>query len=162
MKYSITTFAALAEIISSVAVLVTLIFLFVELQNNTEILEREQLLNRNSVSSEFFINNPQLIGILEKIKVVDSDFVTEREKAFMENYNLSYPEASTWIRYLTLDWLNRQSDFLYSDLETRETIRKRGYAGILRNPDQKLYWEHTKDNGFFNEEFVKVVSSSGL
>ena len=156
---NLSNWAAVAEIISSVAVVITLTFLFFEIQNNTEVIERESLLSRSNIDSQFFIDNPRLSAILGKIKQVDSKFMNPEPLAFQHAYDLTYEEADLWVRYLTLEWSNRQATFLYGSESDRDLLAMGFLPGALQSPDEKLYWDLVQNNGWFQKEFVEFVNS---
>ncbi|PCI76242.1 MAG: hypothetical protein COB20_11135 [SAR86 cluster bacterium] len=155
----LSNWAAIAEIVSSVAVVITLTFLFFEIQNNTQVIKRESLLSRSNVDSQFFIDNPRLSTILSKIKQTDTEFMNPEPLAFQHAYNLTYEEADLWVRYLTLEWSNRQATFLYGTESDRELLEIGYLPGALQSPDEKLYWDLAKDNGWYQKDFVNFVNS---
>ena len=161
-KNRLQDWAAIAEVVSSVAVIVTLVLLFFEVRNNTRVTEREALQNRTTASREFFINNPQLGEILAKIKETDTVNTGRCADAFTRTYSLSFREADTWCRFLGIEWFNRQAEYLYGSEEFRDRMRQFALPAILSAPDQALYWSTVRDGvNAFDAEFIEAVNSSG-
>ena len=143
--------AHLAEIIGSVAIVVTLVILVFEVRGNTEVLQRQINLDRASASNTVLMDSPYLPGILAKIKLVDVDEVEPAVQAFMDRYNLTFEESDRWVRFLRQYWLGIQADFLVGERGTsRDAVR------ALANSDQALFWENATYS--FDEEFVKYVN----
>ena len=129
-----------AEIIASVAVVITLVILIFQIREGNEIERVEAGLRQAQWDAQMFLMSNELPDILAKIKEVDGNDM----QPLMERYNLTYAEAATWNRWLTLMWRGIGIDFYRNG-------PSEGLARGIRNtatwPDQKLYIQ-----GAFNEE----------
>ncbi len=125
-----------AEIVASFAMVVTLVFLILEVEGNTRALEWRADLDRASALNTSFFSSPRLSSVLAKIKAVDGTDPLPR--ALTERYGLTPEEAVLWERHLWLIWLGHEADF-----------GRRGWSeelaawvgGTLETPDNRLYWE---------------------
>ena len=119
-------FSSAAEVISSVAILLTLIFLAVETRQNTNAIEattRQQALNADTQFLVSAINNPEMILAWSKPELTDEElvilnealilFFRNRENDFAQ-YQRGVMDADTWERYSTsllaiLAWQRNQN-----------------------------------------------------
>ncbi len=149
MKLRLSDWASTAEIVSSIAVLATLIFLVVEVRTNTATLQRQVDLDQAARDTQM-MDSPYLPGIIAKIKQVDVGTIEPAVQAFMDRYGLTFEEADRFSRFLRQNWLGYQADFYFGETGIDEEIR-----GILMNPDQALWWENSKF--YFDDEFIRHV-----
>src|SRR3990170_2301333 len=98
------------ELVASVAVVVSLVFLMREVRVNTRAIERQAVLERAQAINAPFLTESAVPEILAKIKAVDG--AEAMEQAFIERYGLSHEEASIWARYLGVIWTGIEADFL--------------------------------------------------
>jgi hypothetical protein len=124
-----------AEIISSLVVVITLLFLIHEVQRNTRALERQAEMDRNASVTTPFFEAPELASIAEKIKAVDGP--DELPEALMDRYGLSYTEAELWSRVLYGMWFGMEADFDALGPEEVEGPMRT----TLHSTDHQLYWE---------------------
>ncbi len=136
-----------AQITSSLAVVVTLVFLARGLHENTLALQREAALERAYAINSPFLTSSKLPEILTKIKAVDGP--NPAEQAFMDRYGLSHEEAVVWGRHLGLIWSGLEADYLLNG--ESQALRSR-IEMLLRFPDNQLLWEQgapqVSDAGF--------------
>lgn len=151
MSEKLSNYASIAEILSSIAVLVTLIFLVAEVRTNTATLQRQVDLDR-AVRQNQMMDSPYLPGILAKIKARDPESISSVRQAFMDRYELTFEESDRYVRYLREIWLGYEADFFFDEPGLDRFIR-----GGIANPDQALFWENSKM--FFDEEFVRYVDT---
>jgi hypothetical protein len=98
-----------AEIVASCAVVVTLVFVILEIRSNTAAIERRATLDRaTSLSAPFFMS-PDMPAILAKVKAVDG--LDPELQAFADRYNLSAEESILWTRHLGEIWEGLQADY---------------------------------------------------
>jgi len=148
-----------AEIISSLAVVVTLVFLVHEVQRNTRALERQADMDRAAVFNDPFFEAPELASVLAKIKVVDGP--EGYPLALSENYGLTMPEAILWDRHVWQSWSGFEADFyrIGASSEVGGTIRF-----LLQFPDQGLYWSeagqtHKPEFGAFVDSIAAEIET---
>ena len=91
-----------AETISSLAVVVTLIFLVHEVQRNTGALERQAPVDRAAAFNAPFFEATELASVLAKIKEVDGTEMVP--SATSERHGLEMNEAILWDRHLWQVW----------------------------------------------------------
>ncbi len=125
-----------AEIISSLVVVVTLIFLIHEVQRNTKALERQASLERAADLTTPFFEAPELASILAKIKEVDG--ADPFPQALAERYDLTPAEAALWDRHLGQVWSGMEIDF-YLGVEPGNV--RRILRLLLSAPENQLRWE---------------------
>jgi hypothetical protein len=125
-----------AEIIASVAVVVSLVVLIVEIRDNTRAIEGESIKDRSALLNDPFVNSALNPSILAKIKKVDG--WEPLEATFTERYGLTYEEAAIWARNLSMMWTGYEAQFI-SDGPTPELIETMQL--LLQMPDNKMYWQ---------------------
>jgi hypothetical protein len=146
-----------AEIVSSVAVVVTLVFLIQQVRGNTQALERRATLDRVSAVNAPFFSAPELASVLARIKSVDGALPGPR--SYAERYGLTDEEAILWDRHLTLLWMGLEADFRHSGGtgEIAAWVRD-----LLASGDNRLYWEANSSwHGAGFRAFVDAVAAEG-
>ena len=146
--------ANLSEIFSSIAIVITLIVLVLEVQGNTAALQRQIDIDRASRINES-MDSPYIPAIFAKIKEVDPDAISNTDQVFMERYGLTFEEATRITRYFRFQWRGHEADFI-SDAPGQEG-RDAEMKVILRFPENALFWELSQDG--FNQDFVAHVNS---
>jgi len=141
-----------AEIISSLVVVITLIFLINEVQRNTNALERQADMDRAAIFNGPFFEAPELAVVLAKIKEVDGR--DGYPLALSERYGLTSAEAILWDRHIWQVWSGLEADFyrIGASSEVGRTIQL-----LLRFPDHQLYWLEAGQS--HKPEFVAFVNS---
>ena len=141
-----------AEIISSLVVVVTLVFLIHEVQRNTNALERQAEIERSAILNDPFFEAPELASVLAKIKEVDGQ--EGYPLALSERYGLTKAEAILWDRHVWQTWSGLEADFY----QLGSSIEVGRYAQLLLQfPDQQLHWMKTSE--VYKPEFVAFVDS---
>jgi len=125
-----------AEIISSLVVVITLVFLIHEVQRNTRALERQTFRERHADLTTPFFEAPELASILAKIREVDG--ADPFQQALAERYDLTPAEAVLWERHLIQVWMGLQTDF-YLGIEPLDVSVI--LQLLLSSPDNQLLWE---------------------
>ena len=139
-----------SELVASVAVAVTLVLLVTEVRANTLALERQATMERTAAFGAPFLDDTVLASIVGKIKTVDGP--DRLPAAFVEQYSLTYEEATIWERHLWILWSSLEGDFLV--LVEADEVTK--LIGILKsNPDNKTYLEY--ELGRHSAEFADYV-----
>ena len=146
---------ALGEIVGAIAVVVTLAYLAIQIQQNTRMMRREAHLDRTRHIADPLIDSPaQLAKTLGKI----SEKEGSREPVtleFMKEYELEYEEAVSFLRYLHRLWFGYEADFLYTG---RSDQLDKIISGMLTFPNCQLFWHYEKE-WLFSPEFVAYVDS---
>ncbi len=142
-----------AEIFASFAIAVSLVFLILELRNNTLIQERQMQMDRNASLTDPYLSSPDVLKVYAKVKAVDG--AEPLVEAFMDRYNLTPEEAVLWSRQVQSNWFVWQTNYLFGgpskDLES--TIR-----GIFKYPDVRIAYEINEDS-LLSPEFIAYVES---
>lgn len=141
-----------AEITASLAVVATLVILIVQINESNEIERAQAGLRQAHWDAQMFLMSDELPNILAKIKDVDGYDL----QPWMERYDLSYAEAASWNRWLTLLWRGMEVDFqlLGPNEQLDQLIR------LSANwPDQQLYMQGAfhQETQFFSEDFADYV-----
>lgn len=144
-----------AEIISSLVVVLTLIFLIHEVRENTKAVGRQFDLDRAQALNAPFFEAPELASVLAKIKEVDGP--DPLPAIFMERYGLSHQEAILWERHLWLTWIGIEADYYRSG--GSEDVAK-WVRNLIQFQDQRLFWEDMAPS--VGPEFRAFVESMAM
>ena len=123
-----------AEITASLAVVATLVILIVQINQSNEIEQRQTALRHAQWDAQMFLLSDELPSILSKIKAVDGHDL----QPWMDHYELSYAEAASWNRWLTLMWRGLQIDYQLNGPSERLDQSIRVTASW---PDQQLFMQ---------------------
>lgn len=148
---SLKDLAHWAEIIGSLAVVVTLIFLAREVHQNTAALERDAALRRAQTLNSPFLTNSRLPEIAAKIKAVDGTIALVQ--AYMDRYDLTHEESDIWARYLGLLWSELEADYA---LHGESDALEKRIGLLLQFPDNQLLWDQGNPQ-VSDEEFRAYV-----
>jgi hypothetical protein len=141
-----------AEIIASFAVVVTLVFLLLEVRSNTLAIERQAHLDRAESMAAPFLATPDLARVLAKVKAVDG--MEPLNQAFAKRYDLSAEESIVWVRHLSAIWDGLQADYTY----TGQTEQVDQFArSLLSYPDNQMYWKF--QGAWYSADFRSYVES---
>ncbi len=141
-----------SEIVSSVVVVLTLVFLIVEVRTQTRAIERQAAELRAQNMSEPFLDSDLLIEAHRKVR--DRDGRSEIFAAFHDRYGMSFAEAEVWSRHLSKTWLGLQSDFDYGNPAIALGVAE----ALLAYPDQRAWIEVRLGQPFFNRAFRDQVA----
>jgi hypothetical protein len=141
-----------AEIVASCAVVVTLVFVIVEIRSNTAAIERRSILDRASTLNTPFFTSPDMPTILAKVKAVDG--MDPIPQALADRYSLSAEESILWERHLNEIWIGLEADYLHGGPSEHLEWPIRG---LLSTPDNQLYWDLVGSE--FSAEFSSYVDS---
>ena len=113
---SIMELGALGEFVGAIAVVISLIFVGLQVRQNTKMVRAQTATVDRQVSNEFadmataeVFRSPHLPSIMAKIHAVDG--VPELVTAFVDRYGLTEEEALRWTRWEMRIWLNIQNDY---------------------------------------------------
>jgi hypothetical protein len=140
-----TKASAVAEIFSSAAILITLLYLVVEIGQNTAALQatsRQELLAADQNFTMTFVDNPDLDSLPFKTELTDDEktrlayhtltFMRMRENAWLQYENGALDEP-TWISY------------------------RGAIVNILGSPRMRVWWQRLTDQGILDPEFASMV-----
>ena len=140
-----TKTSAVAETLSSVAILITLVYLVVEIQQNAEATQadtRQAILDSDQQFLEFYIDSPELSVIQYKAELSDD-----------ERIRLSYLMI-TFVRMRESNWLQYVNGTL--DDVTWQAYRL-SLIAQLSTPQTRTWWENFGVERIYNSEFISLV-----
>jgi hypothetical protein len=148
------TVAQRVEWLTSVAVIVTLVVLILEVRGNTRALERQLVLDAAAQLSEPFLAGPELLEAYEHVKAVDG--WEPLHTALVDQYGMTNTQAVAWGRYLLMLWQGLEANYVYSGESEQLTAR---IQGLMTYPDDRLYWKIVRDanDRLLSPEFVAYV-----
>ena len=140
-----TKASAVAEILSSVAILITLVYLVVEIQQNAEATQaetRQAVLDSDQQYLEFYVDSPELM-----VLQYQSDLSDE------ERIRLSFVLV-TFIRMRENNWLQYENGTL--DDVTWQTYRL-SLISQLSAPQSRAWWQNFGVERVFDSDFISLV-----
>ena len=140
-----TKASAVAEILSSVAILITLVYLVVEIQQNSEATQaetRQAILDSDQQYLELFVASPEL-SVLQ----IQPDLSDE------ERIRLSYLMI-TFVRMRESNW--RQYEYGTLDGVTWQAYRL-SLIAQLSSPQTRRWWQKFGVERIFDSEFISLV-----
>jgi hypothetical protein len=141
---------AAAELLSSIGVLATLIYIAVQVRDA----KRVNLINTSAQMTDNVagrvIENPRLSEIIARINSQIGHHLPQAKVA-MDEWNLSAEDAEIWARYWGTVWRGFQSRFDAGALD------ERSLSIFLANPQAALYLRGAKRT--FNPEFIRMIDS---
>ena len=140
-----TKASSVAEILSSIAILITLVYLVVEIQQNAEATQaetRQAILDSDQQFLELYVDSPEL-GVLQ----------FNAELSDEERIRLSYLMV-TFVRMRESNWLQYENG-------TLDDVTWRAYQGSLvatfSYPQSRAWWQNFGVERIFNSEFISLV-----
>ena len=147
---NLTRFSQISEIVTGLAIVITLVVLVLEVNGNTRAMEYQLELER--YDRLFGIaDSDYLPPIMRKIKAVDEPEGGVILNTYMDRYDLTLEEAERWVRYMGVIWSGLQSEHGYGK-DNSNYIR-----ALLENTDQHIYWQTIKDTNWYDPDFVAYV-----
>ena len=155
-KDSLNTWLTLA---ANIGVLIGIIFLAVEIQQNTQAINRDIELSELDYNLGRFVESDHLPGIVEKIgeSPAGRNSTLRIESPIMEEFGLSSAEASRWWRWVLSQWLRNEVDWEYAGRE-RESCRVGTI--ILGQNGNKLLWDLLSERNL-SPEYIDCVQNFG-
>lgn len=145
----------LRETVGLLAVVASMVFVGVEIRQNTAADQREAARQRSEVINAPFLSGTELPEILALIKSVDGPDAPPQR--FIDRYGLTYAQAVMWNRHLSLVWRNMEADFLVSGKSSELEARVKS---LLTTPDNQLFLEDNRLGGY-DVQFVAFVERLG-
>ncbi len=136
--------AAISEVLSSVAILVTLIYLAIETEQNAEAIQastRQAMLDADQEYLMYFADNPEILTLRYKPEL------TDEEKGRL---------SATWITFMRIrenNWIQHQNGVL-DDL-TWQSYRN-SIVASMSGPRARLWWRNVGAT-LFDAEFASMV-----
>ena len=144
----------LSELAASAAVIISLVFLIYEVRQNTATLEKQIWIDRQSRMVDPYLSSGEIRSAYAKIK--SKDGLELRVAAFVDEYDLDTEEALAWVRMLDSIWYGYEIDYwAFGENDELDTVIR----GMLRNPDQKLYWEAVVRDKSLTPEFIAHIEA---
>jgi len=143
-----------AEILASLAVVVSLLFLLQEVRTNTRTVERESALVQAAALAQPFFESPEMRAVAEKVIAVDGGGSARVHEALIERYGLTYEEAVLWHRHMMQLWLGIEADYMYGDREAAVA----NIEMVMRYPDNQIYIEHEEFEGDFGDVVRRIAN----
>ena len=142
----------IAEIAASLAVVATLGILIMQINQSNKIEQAQSAVRQAQWDAQLFLISDDLPNILSKIKAVDGNDL----QLWMENYDLTYAEAASWVRWLTLLWRGLETDYRLNGPSER---LRRAIGGSAAWPDQELYMRgaFSPETTYFDRDFAAYV-----
>ncbi len=140
-----TKASSIAEILSSVAILITLVYLVVEIQQNSKATQadtRQAILDSDQQYLELLVDSPELNLLQYKADLSDE-----------ERIRLSYL-LTTFVRMRESNWLQYKNGTL--DDETWQTYRL-SLIAQLSAPQTRLWWQNFGVERVFDSQFISLV-----
>lgn len=132
-KLDLRVWVDIAEIVASLAVVVTLVILIDQIRESSLIEQRESVIRAAEWDAAVFLQSETLAEALFKIKAVDG--IEEGIQRFMDRYDATYEQAAAWNRYLVLNWAGAHADYMYHGRS--ESLDQR-IRQNLQWPDQQI------------------------
>ncbi|MBT8077352.1 MAG: hypothetical protein KJO31_02195 [Gammaproteobacteria bacterium] len=137
--------SAIAEILSSVAIFVTLFYLAVEVQQNadsTQAETRQAILSADQEFLQFMIEEPDLVLLRYKTHLDD-----------IERVRLSF-QLLTLVRMREINWIQHQNGIL-------DDVTWHAYLGsvraVLSAPQSRVWWKNYGVERIFDVKFISLV-----
>ena len=141
---------AIAELLGSVAVLVTLLYIAIQVRDAKRMNEISISANRTTNIAARIVDNPHLAEILAKIRVKTGQ-ISAIEMAKHE-WELSDAEAETWFRYMGTIYRGVEAQYLATGEVSKSMILM-----VRSDPQAVLYFKYAKN--LYQPSFVEAISS---
>ena len=157
---SIMELGALGEFVASMVVLVTLIYLTMQVKQTKELAQQASLESRNTNVREMFLavaSSDRLTPAMAKANEALRAEYSRPVRILMEEGNLTLEEAMRLEAWNVAMVRNHQTQYrTYAPEDERDALNanvRRAYTG----PVGRLFWEHFRDVGSQSPDFVAHV-----
>jgi hypothetical protein len=142
------------NILANFGVIVGLIFVGIELQQNTRVIDRDFQISQLDYGLGTFVNSDYLPQIVEKInRVEDTSVSGDLDALLMDAFDLTNAEAARWWRWMMSQWLRDEVDWNFAGRGDNCFVGQ-----ILRNQNNNhILWDQLKNNGNFDPEYAACV-----
>ena len=137
--------ADISEIVSSIAIVATLIYLTIQVQQNTEALQANQRQTAAAMDVQYLykeVDNPSLVLARTKPELTDEEKIQV------------YSMLAAYLRMRELDWLQYKNGAL--DKSTWETYQQT-MVGLLSNANNRVLWQKVSPM-LMDQRFVAHVN----
>jgi hypothetical protein len=142
------------SILANFGVIAGIVFLAMEVRQNTAALDREVALSSADTLFGQVANSDYLPEILEKVHAVQGSDPPVPD--YMNTFGLSHQQAQRLSRYLRQVWLHSQADWIYSGRDPANCITGRN---LITYRDNQILFSVIR-NGL-DPDYVECVESSG-
>jgi hypothetical protein len=160
---SIVELGAIGEFISSVIMLITLIYLVQQVRHLKVQAAMQATFNRGQGGRDVLLgiaNSDYLPQITEKLRVArDPDMMSEAARGLTEHYGLTVEESNRMSMYW-FAWLkNQETHFGYLSAPEQASV-DRLMGNFLLQPGIEMWWPHSKEafNADFSAHVEQVVA----
>ena len=145
---------AIGDFVGGVGVIVTLVYLAVQIRTNTSVLRSQAQREMSSNITSRFFESKEILSAAVKIK--NKDGFDTFSQALMNEYDLTASEAESYWRYQMQIWAGLQADFKMG------VVDEQAIALLLSTNDNKLFWETAKPlfDPVFTERVQRIESRS--
>ncbi len=140
-----TKTSAIAETLSSVAILITLVYLVVEIQQNAEATQaetRQAILDSDQQFLELFVDSPELMVLQYQSDLSDE----ERIRLSMLLVTFVRMRESNWLQY---------------ENGTLDDVTWQAYQGslvaVFSAPQTRAWWQNFGVERIYNSDFISLV-----
>ena len=145
LRLKLQDYGVAAEILTGIAVVISLIVLIAEVSANTRATERRIAMD---YADQFGDIPVELSQAFCRMKTIQNDTIPPQIEAFMIRYDMSCEQADQVVRYLFSLWRGHQADYRFGRINT-------DMINLLRYEDQRLYWAFARDG--FDADFTAEV-----
>ena len=142
-----------SEVFGSIAIVISLVILILEVRSNTLVQQQQMQLDRGLNFTDTFLGSPELADIYAKVKAIDG--IEPLAGAYVERYELTPAEGVLWSRLVQRTLFTWQSQYLFGgpSEELQSEIR-----AVFKYPDIRIAYEINED-GLLGPEFIEYVDS---
>jgi len=144
-----------AEIFGNLGVVVTLVFLVLQVADNSRAIRSQALFERNKAITAPFLVESDLPEILAKIKAADGP--EPWAQAFMDKYGLTYAETAVFGRAIMQLWSTLEAEYVL--VGDSEGLARR-IRVLLKFPDNQLWYQTGGVDWLNSDEFRAYVKET--
>jgi hypothetical protein len=137
--------------VASLAVVISLTLVVMEIRGNTLAVERQVIADHQRAIFTPFLSPEVLVSAINKIKAVDGH--ANYVQAFMTTYDMNESEAYVFTNFQLTIWADMVRDYTENGPSDRlaEQIRL-----LVRHPDVNLFLKHWAGSGVFSSYIESV------
>jgi hypothetical protein len=152
MEVNWEAIGAIGELGGSIVVLVSLLYIAIQVRDTKLGIERSARIERNNALSRTMLHTPEIASIVAKINEIDGSNVFVSE--MVSTYDITTAESELYHRYLATAWRTLETDFvtLGDSVYVRTPV-----AHQLRIPSSRRFIETASRR--FSPEFINMVDT---